>query len=300
MWSCFLNLKDWEPALGIGPSGYHVAVLGSIAAGCRGGGASPSCRTARTVTSGSRLLRTAAHEGRCRPRAPRTPPAARRPAPERPGGTRSRRHPHHPRGRSRQLDAPRGIRLPAAVVVQLHRQGSTVNQIPPVAGSLTGRAPRPRAVAARFWSSSCRPSSPAGEAAGGRGRTSWCPVERRPSRRPRTPTVPRRRRQSPTQSHRSRSLQGRSRRSDSAPGAARLLWQTRRPPPARARSGRGPTPLPPESEGERAPSGRRALVGLESAPMDALGRAGRGERWTIQPRKKTHECYSKGNRRPAK
>ena len=53
-------------------------------------------------------------------------------------------------------------------------------------------------------------------------------------------------------------------------------------------------------EGERAPSGRRALVGLESAPMDALGRAGRVERLTIQPRKKTHECYSKGNRRPAK
>ena len=37
-------------------------------------------------------------------------------------------------------------------------------------------------------------------------------------------------------------------------------------------------------EGERAPSGRRALVGLESAPMDALGRAGRVERLTIQPR----------------
>ena len=53
-------------------------------------------------------------------------------------------------------------------------------------------------------------------------------------------------------------------------------------------------------EGERAPSGRRALVGLESAPMDALGRAGRVERLTIQPRKQTHECYSKGNRRPAK
>ena len=35
-------------------------------------------------------------------------------------------------------------------------------------------------------------------------------------------------------------------------------------------------------EGERAPSGRRALVGLESAPMDALGRAGRVERLTIQ------------------
>ena len=51
---------------------------------------------------------------------------------------------------------------------------------------------------------------------------------------------------------------------------------------------------------ERAPSGRRALVGLESAPMDALGRAGRVERLTIQPRKKTHECYSKGNRRPPK
>ena len=49
-----------------------------------------------------------------------------------------------------------------------------------------------------------------------------------------------------------------------------------------------------------APSGRRALVGLESAPMDALGRAGRVERLTIQSRKKTHECYSKGNRRPAK
>ena len=53
-------------------------------------------------------------------------------------------------------------------------------------------------------------------------------------------------------------------------------------------------------EGERAPSGRRALVGLESAPMDALGRAGRVHGLTIQPRKKTHECYSKGNRRPAK
>ena len=37
------------------------------------------------------------------------------------------------------------------------------------------------------------------------------------------------------------------------------------------------------SEGKRAPSGRRALVGLESEPMDALGRAGRIERLTIQP-----------------
>ena len=55
-----------------------------------------------------------------------------------------------------------------------------------------------------------------------------------------------------------------------------------------------------ESKGERAPSGRRDLVGLESAPKDALGPAGRVERLTIQPRKKTHECYSKGNRRPAK
>ena len=54
------------------------------------------------------------------------------------------------------------------------------------------------------------------------------------------------------------------------------------------------------SEGKRAPSGRRALVGLESEPMDALGRAGRIERLTIQPPAKTHECYSRGNRRPAK
>ena len=59
-------------------------------------------------------------------------------------------------------------------------------------------------------------------------------------------------------------------------------WQTRRPPPARATSGRGAGRV----EGERAPSGRRALVGLESAPMDALGRAGRVERLTIQPREK--------------
>ena len=67
-------------------------------------------------------------------------------------------------------------------------------------------------------------------------------------------------------------------------------------PPREPRSGRGAGRV----EGERAPSGRRALVGLESAPMDALGRAGRVERLTIQPRKKTHECYSKGNRCPAK
>ena len=37
------------------------------------------------------------------------------------------------------------------------------------------------------------------------------------------------------------------------------------------------------SEGKRAPSGRRALVGLESEPMDALGGAGRSERLAIQP-----------------
>ena len=65
-------------------------------------------------------------------------------------------------------------------------------------------------------------------------------------------------------------------------------WQTRRTPPARARSGRGAGRV----EGERAPSGRRALVGLESAPMDALGRAGRVERLTIQPRKKTQETIT--------
>ena len=59
----------------------------------------------------------------------------------------------------------------------------------------------------------------------------------------------------------------------------------------------------PDQAGDRRDAlsqGGRALVGLESAPMDALGRAGRVERLTIQPRKKTHECYSKGNRRPAK
>ena len=43
-------------------------------------------------------------------------------------------------------------------------------------------------------------------------------------------------------------------------------------------------------EGERAPSGRRALVGLESAPMDALGRA---ERLTIQSRKKPMSVIAK-------
>ena len=62
----------------------------------------------------------------------------------------------------------------------------------------------------------------------------------------------------------------------------------------------GPTPLPPESKGNGLRLAGEPLVGLESAPMDALGRAGHVERLTIQPRKKTHECYSKGNRRPAK
>ena len=127
------------------------------------------------------------------------------------------------------------------------------------------------------------------------------------------PSVPRpgsaRRRGSPgsTSSSRRPGSQGSSRRRNAhgcsprtASARSERHGRTRCPPPARARSRTGPTPLPPESDGERAPSGRRALVGLESAPMDALGRAGRVERLTIQPRKKTHKCYSKGNRRPAK
>ena len=84
------------------------------------------------------------------------------------------------------------------------------------------------------------------------------------------------------------------------PGGSRAVRPPREPGPDAAEVDRIPRLLDPGTntaaarvEGERAPSGRRALVGLESAPMDALGRAGRVERLTIQPRKKPMSVIAK-------
>ena len=62
-------------------------------------------------------------------------------------------------------------------------------------------------------------------------------------------------------------------------------------------------PLPPtrQSWTAPAPSGRRTVVGLEWNPLDALGRAlSASNDGPFTAPGKTHECHSKGNRRPPK